>query len=335
MIGADMKKQIWTAALVSVVFALGGCGGGSSSSDTNIIQIPALNPPPTPPPPPPPPPPPVSVRAEITKELSVYKSGVDYYKSDNYIIMNNIWGIKDRKDIVNGVDYTSKIEYSPDNLNKSISFNWDFPNKLLTESGNLVYGYPEIAWGNPLPFSGYGNASAAIAKIGDIRTLVQTYDVTLLGDKNNYSLLHDVWIFDKNGIITGEIGIFVHADEWTLKWAGPNGYFASLPNAKTVLFKDSNFSFNVVISPAKGPNGESVVNYLFTPAAPNQPINGAIDWVKIFDFLSANGGLSKSDYIRGIETGNEIHKGKGGMTVNNFSVSMTYFDPVTGQVLTF
>jgi hypothetical protein len=327
-----MKKQGWAVALVSGLLALSGCGGGSSSSDTNLVQIPTFSPPATPAPSPPPPAP---VRAEITSPLGQYKSGVDYYKSGNYIIMNNIWGLDKRKDIINGVDYTSKIEYSPDNLNKSISFNWDFPNKLLTESGDLVYGYPEIAWGNPLPFSGYGNASAAIAKIGDIRTLVQTYDVTLLGDKNNYSLMHDVWIFDKNGTITGEIGIYVHADEWTLKWAGPNGYFASLPTAKTLLFKDSNFSFNVVITPSKGPNGESEIIYLFTPAGSNQPINGAIDWVKIFDFLSENGGLSKSDYIRGIEMGNEIHKGKGGMTVNNFSVSMTYFDPVSGQVLTF
>jgi hypothetical protein len=162
-----MKFTVNALSVSLIATMLVGCGGeGGTSSSSPIVQIPtATTPPaaPTPPPPPPPPPPPVSVRAEITKELSVYKSGVDYYKSGNYIIMNNIWGIKDRKDIVNGVDYTSKIEYSPDNLNKSISFNWDFPNKLLTESGNLVYGYPEIAWGNPLPFSGYGNASTAAA----------------------------------------------------------------------------------------------------------------------------------------------------------------------------
>lgn len=43
-----MKKQGWTVALVSGVLALGGCGGGSSSSDTNLVQIPTLNPPPAP-----------------------------------------------------------------------------------------------------------------------------------------------------------------------------------------------------------------------------------------------------------------------------------------------
>ena len=43
-----MKKQVWTVALVSGVLVLSGCGGGSSSSDTNLLQIPTLNPPPTP-----------------------------------------------------------------------------------------------------------------------------------------------------------------------------------------------------------------------------------------------------------------------------------------------
>lgn len=43
-----MKQHGWTVALVSGLLALSGCGGGSSSSDTNLIQIPTLSPPQTP-----------------------------------------------------------------------------------------------------------------------------------------------------------------------------------------------------------------------------------------------------------------------------------------------
>jgi hypothetical protein len=43
-----MGKQGWTVALVSGVLMLSGCGGGSPSSDNNLVQIPTLNPPPTP-----------------------------------------------------------------------------------------------------------------------------------------------------------------------------------------------------------------------------------------------------------------------------------------------
>lgn len=64
-----MKKQVLVAALASSVLALVGCGGSSSSSDTNLIQIPTLNPPPTLVPPPTPAP--VSYFSEVPNAISV------------------------------------------------------------------------------------------------------------------------------------------------------------------------------------------------------------------------------------------------------------------------
>ena len=43
-----MKKQGWKIVLASTLLALAGCGGGSSSSDTNVVQIPTLSPSPVP-----------------------------------------------------------------------------------------------------------------------------------------------------------------------------------------------------------------------------------------------------------------------------------------------
>jgi hypothetical protein len=36
-----MKKQGWKIVLASTFLALAGYGGGSSSSDTNVVQIPS------------------------------------------------------------------------------------------------------------------------------------------------------------------------------------------------------------------------------------------------------------------------------------------------------
>ena len=267
----------------------------------------------------------------ITTPLSVWKNGVDYYKSGVYSVINNVWGL----DGVTGVTFSQQATYDPNNLQSSVHFKWDYPETLLREDASRVYAFPSVAWGNPLPLTGYNNADAAIVQIKNIKTLVQTYNVSFTGDTGNFNLLHDVWIFDDKGKIVGEICLNSAPNQWTLKWADPSGFFGQREGAHTHTLNIDGVEYQVLVTRSYSPGAEGTMQYMITPTDNQRVFSGTIDWKKILDFLAEDGDLNPEHFIRGIEMGAEVHLGDAEMFVNDFTVTMTAIDPMTNNLYTF
>jgi len=289
---------------LALVFSLvlAACGGGGS---TSLVEK--------------------EESAVLSKVLGVYQNGIDYYHKNEYIILNNIWGIKPEMNLTANRDYYSEISYYQSSLENRVKFTWSFPNNLIDDRGAAVYAYPEIAWGKPLPLSGYGNASAAISQIQNLTSFKVDYSVSLSGDLSSYSLMHDLWVFDNRGDIVGELGIYPMANEWTLRWCGVNGYFANLPGSTTYRYDETGVLYNLVVAWTTNPQGNVSRVYLMTPVINNQSTiqTGSVNVHKVLQFLVSVGELDPTNFIRGIEFGNEIHKGTGSMIVNNYKVFMT------------
>jgi hypothetical protein len=257
----------------------------------------------------------------LSTPLGPYRSGVDIYSKGDYSILNNLWGITPDLNLKNGTDYLSTIKYSPASLQSNVTFLWKFPDILLDAQGSKLYAYPEIGYGKPLPLSGYNNPGAAIAQLKSIKTFEVEYSVTLIGDSSNYSLMHDLWIFDEKGVISGELGIYPQPDYWTTFWNGPNGYFSKLTGAETYIYTDNGYQWNLVASPKKNMQEVDSWWYLMTPKDKNQSSPKKIDILKIIQFLFSKGKINPDHYVRGIELGNEIHKGTGGMIIHDYAVT--------------
>ena len=283
--------------IVLITIALFGCGGGGDSTTAN----------------------PVAAQSVSTPYKGV-KNGEGYYSNGQYSVVNNL---RSDLSLVNGKDYSSTINFSPSSLQKNVTFNWQFPDILRDSVGSKIYAYNEIVWGNSLPLGGHNNPSAAVAQIKNINTFNVDYSVTLIGDTANYSLLHDIWTYDQFGGITGEMLIYPSPDKWTLYFSGVNGYFSKQSGAETFLYSDNGFSWNIIVVRNPSPAGNEMWSYFLTPALGNQNQPQNIDVLKIINFLASHGKLNTSDYIHGVELGAEVHKGSGGMVVNNYAVNFT------------
>ena len=294
-----LKYCLFIVALITLA-ACGG-GGSDSSSSTSSSSSPATT-------------------QTISAPYMGVKNGEGYYTKDQYSVTNVI-----RSDLtlVNGKDYSFTINFSPSSLQKNVTFNWQFPDVLLDSMGSKKYAYPEIAWGNSMPLTGYSNPSAAVAQIKNISTFNVDYSVTLLGDTANYSLLHDIWIYDQAGVITGEIMVYPSPNNYSLYFSGINGYYPKQPGAETFLYSDNGFSWNIVVVRVTNFVGYEMWTYFLTPATVNQTPPQSIDVLKIINFLSSRGKLNTSDYIHGVEMGSEVHKGSGGMVVNSYTVNLS------------
>ena len=272
----------------------------------------------------------------IDTPLSVWHNGVDYYKSGMYSVINNVWGLQGKK-LVHNVDYFQRATFNPDNLQTGVKFQWDFPQQLQDQQGSVVYAFPSVAWGNPLPLTGWENKQASLVQIKNINTFSQTYDIKLTGETQYLSILHDMWIFDANGLVSGEIAFFSKPDEWTMYWTHPNNYFGKIEGATTYVMNLDGVDFNVLVTKMHSPDqpNHNKPAYMITPVNGEQITSGTIDWKKVLDFLVKTGTLNEDHYIRGVEMGAEIHMGDAEMLINDFTITMTAIDPMTNNLYTF
>lgn len=276
-----------------------------------------------------------TVTKTLTVPLSVWQNGIDYYKSGMYSIINNVWGMQD-KSLVFGKDYYQNATYDPKHPNTNVKFEWNYPETLQGEYGSLVYAYPSVGWGNPLPLTGWENSDVGMIQIKNIKSLTQTYSVSFTGDFQNSSLLHDVWIFDPSGKVSGEIAFFSSPDDWTKYWNNPNGFFGKLDGAHTHTFEMNNVSYTVLVSKLYSPGSpqHGGMNFMITPTSGERINSGTIDWKLVFDLLVKDGDLNPDHYIRGIEMGAEIHMGDAQMYIHDFTVNLVPIDPMAQSLMT-
>ena len=123
---STIGRNLTFTYILPLVLSLAACGGGSESTSSSppITVQPFTNV--ATPPPPPPTPVVTNPTVTLTTPLSVWKNGVDYYKSGMYSVINNVWGLQDKKLVAN-VDYYQKVTYNPNNLQQGVKFEWDFP----------------------------------------------------------------------------------------------------------------------------------------------------------------------------------------------------------------
>ena len=328
------RRNLTFTYILPLVLSLAACGGGSeSTSSSPVITVqPFTNVVATPPAPPVV----INPTVTLTTPLSVLQNGVDHYKSGMYSVINNVWGLQDKKLVAN-VDYYQKVTYNPNNLQQGVKFEWDFPQNLQDERGSIVYAYPSIAWGNPLPLTGWENQAASLAQIKNIKTFTQTFSINLTGETQYASILHDMWIFDSNGKVAGEIAFFSSPNDWTLYWTNPKNYFGKIEGAKVHTMNLDGVEYNILVTRMHSPNQpqHDKPAYMITPANGKHINKGIINWKQVLDFLVEKGDLNGDHYIRGVEMGAEVHMGDATMVIENFIVYLTAIDPLTQNLITF
>jgi len=267
--------------------------------------------------------------------LPIYKGdGKDaegvYIDSDEYgyFLINNLWGIfnnPDKHNLVHKIDYISEIIYDPLKINENLKIRWEFPDDYLTTDANIVYGYPSISWQQPVPISGWDARPWSI-KISEIHKLHDTFKYTIEDDDDNVSVLHDIWIYDENGVVNGEFAIFTKAATRTKFWGYE--YFGKKDDSIIYEYEGPSSSGDIIISFNTTPNGEDGKNIQYYAAQDN----GTIDIDAIFKFLNSKGHLPKSYSIQAVEFGVEVWKGKSEINIDIFSIDYQSKKDVTKKI---
>jgi len=302
-----------------LLLSLSACGGGSETASVPIVTIapaPVVTVAPAPPP--------VSNIATLTANLSVRQNGIDYYQFGKYFALNHSWGAE-KIGMVYGKDYNVTVTYDKVALPKGTEFVWDYPDTPYDNA--LVYGYPSVAFGKTtLGLSGY-NIDNSIAQIKNIQNWTQHYDVTLKGDLKYMNLMSDVWLFDSTGKIAAEIVVSSYPDDHVNYWSDPKNFFGQQANAHIHEIDMDNVKFDILVSNEY--QGDKKIVFV-TPSDDSVRISrGNIDWIRVLTLLKEHHDINPDWYVKGVEMGVEVQAGNGSMLVNDFSVSITYLDPLT------
>ena len=312
--------------LAGVSFGLAACGGGGNGpalvSTPPPVAAPAQTPPVTPAPAPGPV---VNVTKTLTTGLSVRQPGVDYYQDGDYIVYINSWGAEKLNIPKN--EYSQKVEIQTATFPNKTLLTWQYPNKPYGE-GNIVYGFPAVAFGKTtLALSGY-NTQNAIGKVGDIQEFKTAYDITLTGDMKYINLMHDIWLWDdKTGKIGAEILFSVKPNEHILYWGNPKNYFGQKPGARSVQFTQNGVNYNMLISPSDSTDAlvdliPGAKNIIIIPTDGSQNTSGTIDWMQVLTILLESKDIDPNWLFKGVKTGVEVQAGSGSMLVNSYNVTL-------------
>ncbi|NBO69868.1 MAG: hypothetical protein EBU66_04145 [Bacteroidetes bacterium] len=306
-------------------FTLTGCGGDTAQTPiVTIAPTPIAIVAPTPAPV-------VNTTATLTTNLTVRQNGVDYYQFGPYIVLNNNWGA-DRFGLVYGKDYNQTVTYDKFALPKGTHLVWDYPDTPHGD-GSIIYGFPSVAFGKTtLGLTGY-NIDNSLTQVKYIKDWDQSYDVTLSGDLKYMNLMSNMFFFDSNGEVAGEIMFSTYLDDHMRYWSSPNNFFGQQPNAHTHEIVMDGVKWDILVSTDYKSDKK---NYYVTPDDPYANItHGNIDWDKLIDLLEEHGDINPDWYVKGVELGVEVQAGDGSMVVNDFSSKIIYLDPITNSYMTF
>ena len=271
--------------------------------------------------------------ATLTKSNDYLSTnGADHHIGDltvgEYTINTCDWGIGNwvgsGGPLVLNTNCTNIITANTENLQSNLNFDWNFPTQLHNWT---VLAYPEVMWGSPKSRTGTLANLGDIQQISNINSLTASFDLAIRGDISNFNVMMEFFTYDSNGPwptfkVTGEYQIFLYNKDAS-QWVDPVGGLPRTTGIRqyndgttdaTVLTRTESIAYGV--EPTKDiPN----VMYLL----PVTKLTGTVNWANLISDMIAHGEINPNDYMYGIELGNEVNAGQGGMTVNQFSVNET------------
>ena len=233
-------------------------------------------------------------------EASSDWAAVDY--APGFVLVNNVWN----KGGAQG-PYKQTIFKTDDG---AFGWSWDWP-----KSTAPVVSYPEIIWGD----KPWDPARAPVPGLpfhpGEKRMIVD-FDITLEAT-GVYDMAFEFW--PVKAIPGNEKNIASEVMVW-LTWKG-------LPPAGQLegsLDVGGN-TFEVYVLRGHGDDsGGSSAKWSYVAIVPKKMplLKGPIDFGVFVDYLLEKGILQKSEWITGLELGNEVQTGTGKATVRNFKISL-------------
>ena len=108
---------------------------------------------------------------------------------DGWYIHNNTWN---RRDLVNGTDYSQSITGTESTFPNGIEMSWDWP---AVTNDAYVYGYPEVAIGQ-VPWNPLATTFDHFpVQIENVENLDLTYDYTsVLGQDGDFNISVSLWL---------------------------------------------------------------------------------------------------------------------------------------------
>jgi hypothetical protein len=233
---------------------------------------------------------------------------------DDFWISNNVWN---RKNLVNGQDFTQSISFDPENLAQGITFNWDWG-----PDASRMLAFPEVIIG----YKAWDKAGSTdfVSQIDQIETFDVSLDVTLKGDTDLYNVAYEIWTTDKplgdQASITSEVMVWTHG--------------ADLGDHTSIVgqYKQGGYQFDIVdLKDHGGINGLTWDLVILLPRKDYQDVN--LDMKAILQALVNRDLISGEDYISGYEVGSEVRGGKGSWTIDNMSHTFTTYNEATNHVV--
>jgi Ca2+-binding RTX toxin-like protein len=230
----------------------------------------------------------------LSSDFATYDFGV-------YQINNNVWN---KKDLVNGVDFTQSVTFDTSTVPNGITYRWDWG----TPADTRVLAYPEITagyhpWGQDGP-------TDLTAQVSDVKSLNVNFDLAIAGDTDKFNVAIEFWLTRKgaDGVsdITTEVMIWLH-----------NGNLADGAEFK-FQYADGSYSAGAIVPDQPFQNELETWNYVAL-ATNADYLKGTIDLHDVFVKLQRLGLVKETDTFGGFELGAEVTGGAGSLTVNSLS----------------
>jgi Ca2+-binding RTX toxin-like protein len=244
------------------------------------------------------------VRRQLTDDNESVTDGT-------YTLVNNTWNVEP---MVNGVDFTQTVTYDPANLIHGTRFDWSYG-----RDDSRIVAYPSLVLG----YSPWGDSDLKVVetRISDLRDLDLTHDTTIRGQTQNFNLAYDLWLTNAPDAsyqnITTELMIWVHSGGFPL------------PDVADATYDAGGFTANVYVR--EGFSALDITWRYVAVVLTEQRLAGTIDLDGLLRFLSAEGIVSASDYVTGIEFGAEVNRGTGALIINDFDFSISRYTITTGD----
>lgn len=217
--------------------------------------------------------------------------------SNGWFFINNLFG---KGNLVNGVNYTSKMTAVRASFPLGAKLEWDFGAGGGTGIGSFAYGYPGIVFGsNP-----YGDADGIFneaglgfpRKVNQTSTFKVAYDISIGGNLLSYNTLIDAYVTVLNNSSSGAL---------VLEFS----YFPTC-NANLPFVGTDTHTF---VSIGKCRVGLQGTQACFYPCSPDGTqhrsiLVGEVDFGELALYAIARGwgGVTGEEYWRGFEFGPEI-----------------------------
>ena len=211
-----------------------------------------------------------------------------------------------------GTDYNESITVDPATFPNGTILAWSFP-AYFNDSN--VYSFPNLTYGS----TGYYHPANTPApmRLGSFKNLSVTYNVTASFGTNDADCMFECWSSSATPIsptnTTNEISFFCHAPDYMV------GYILSL--ASHFNYSAGGFNAYIALKPSSPPQMCIMPVTVAGGTTPLDMMSGTqtIPVLAILRALVAQGWLSNTDYISGMQFGIEPGRNSGSLTFNSIT----------------